>query len=780
MFPPLCMPKSDGKQRAVDHAAVRNLATLLRELQGALTRASRVATAVWLATAQIVLASLGLTLTPLQAATQGNPWQMLGGLRQGCMRGLNALTITDAAALADGRVVVVGDFSGCGNVISPRIAIYRPASNDWEAFPNTASLPPATAITRVATSGNTIYVGGDFTSIDGVAARRIARWNGSAWSEVGGGVNGTVLALLAVGTELYAAGSFTEAGGINANGIARFDGAAWQTLGSGPSNGLTVASGATAGTTLLAVGSDVYVGGGFTQAGGVAAAGIARWSGGVFSPLGSGVAGGFQVTSLDAGNGLIYAAGDYTSIGGISANRIAAWDGSTWSRLGTETANGTNTAINSVAVLGNTVYVSGNFGQAGGLFIPRMARFSGGVWSALPGTPDGTSQRLKRFGSRLYAMGNLTQAGSLSLSYIGQFDGSAWSGLGAGSGSGFNGEVSAVLVQGTDVYVGGKFTEVNGVRVNRIARWDGSQWHALASPTKNGFNNSVETLAWYQGSLYAGGFFTNFINTVNTDFQLGGLARWDGSEWQTMAPYQGNFVLSLKEWNGDLYIGGSFASFSDGRTVRNVVRWNGSSFITMPFDNAFFNGVNNTVRALEVYAGQLIVGGAFTQATQLPHARIAAWNGSTWSTLGSGVDGQVNALAVYNNELIVGGAFNNAGGAPAARIARWNGSNWTAMATSTDGGFGWLAVRGNTLLATGGQSTIDGQPNRQLSAWNGSSWSQFLPTEDLPAAGTRMLRMVNGTLWVGGTFAGIGNTPSMGLVIEASGAADAVFANGFE
>ena len=43
--------------------------------------------------------------------------------------------------------------------------------------------------------GAALYVGGDFTSAGGVAVNRIARWDGTLWSALDGGVNGPVAAL---------------------------------------------------------------------------------------------------------------------------------------------------------------------------------------------------------------------------------------------------------------------------------------------------------------------------------------------------------------------------------------------------------------------------------------------------------------------------------------------------------------------------------------------------------------------------------------------------------
>jgi len=83
------------------------------------------------------------------------------------------------------------------------------------------------------------------------------------WEHLGtrpGALNDTVSAVAVSGSNVYVGGAFTDAGGnSNADRIARWDGSAWQALGNGL-NG-----------TVLAVavsGSNVYVGGFFTDAGG--------------------------------------------------------------------------------------------------------------------------------------------------------------------------------------------------------------------------------------------------------------------------------------------------------------------------------------------------------------------------------------------------------------------------------------------------------------------------------------------------------------------------------
>src|SRR5438552_1705515 len=67
--------------------------------------------------------------------------------------------------------------------------------------------------------------------------------------------------------------------------------------------------------------------------------------------------------------------------------------------------------------------------------------------------------------------------------------------------------------------------------------------------------------------------------------------------------------------------------------------------------------------------------------------RIARWNGSSWTGLGSGMNDIVYALAVSGSDLYAGGYFTNAGGSAANYIARWDGSSWSPLGSGMAGGF---------------------------------------------------------------------------------------------
>ncbi len=144
------------------------------------------------------------------------------------------------------------------------------------------------------TSG--LYVGGHFATVNGVASANIARWDGTSWHGVGGGVTGTPQGFIlprvnslvtfddGAGPSLFASGYFSSAGGLPAAAIARWDGFAWSSVGGG------VTGGGLLPYVLLAVYDDgtgraLYAGGPITAAGGTPVIGLARWNGQSWSPV---------------------------------------------------------------------------------------------------------------------------------------------------------------------------------------------------------------------------------------------------------------------------------------------------------------------------------------------------------------------------------------------------------------------------------------------------------------------------------------------------------------
>lgn len=325
--------------------------------------------------------------------------------------------------------------------------------------------------------------------------------------------------------------------------------------------------------------------------------------------------------------------------------------------------------VNAVATdASGNLYVGGRFTIAGGVFATNIAKWNGSSWSALGSGIGGVDEpvvfALLVSGGDLYAGGQFTTAGEVSATNIAKWNGSNWSALGPGI-PGLTpsaGYVSDMVVSGGDLYAGGWFTNVGGVSIDNIAKWDGSSWSSVGS----GMGGIVLALATSGSNVFAGGWFgTAGGNTANN------IAKWNGSSWSALGSGMDDAVYSLARSGNDLYASGSFET-AGGVSAINIARWDGSSWSPLGSGiPALYSGSDywRVVLGLAVSGTDLYAGGSAYYAENETH-RIARWNGSSWSLLGSELNDGVGALAVFGSDLYAGGWFTTAGGKFAELIAK--------------------------------------------------------------------------------------------------------------
>jgi hypothetical protein len=616
-----------------------------------------------------------------------------------------------------GNVCVGGGFTIIGTVLANHIAKWDGSA--WSALGSGMDY----AVWALAVSGTNLYAGGYFAGAGGVPANCIAKWDGNAWSVLGSGIGGGhVYALAASGTNLYAGGYFTTAGGVTATNIAKWDGSAWSALGSGMNSDVDA---------LAVSGTDLYAGGHFTTAGGVTANYIAKWDGSAWSPLGSGMGGyPFTVSALAVSGTILYAGGAFTTAGGVLVNYIAKWDGSAWSALGSG-MGGSNPYVYALAVSGTHLYAGGGFTTAGGVTANNIAKWDGNVWSALGlGMNNYQVSALAVSGTNLYAGGNFTVAGGVTAKNVARWDGSAWSAFGQGMGYvGGDPYVSALAVSGTNLYAGGEFTTASGAPANGIAKWNGSAWSALGSGM-GGSYLTVSALAASGTKLYAGGWFTTAGGVT-----ANGIAQWDGKAWSALGSGMSgaaSVVHALAVIGTDLYAGGNF-TMAGGVAATNIAKWDGSAWSALGSGIGGSSPYNSAVLALAVIGTDLYAGGLFTTAGGVAAPNIAKWDGHAWSALGSGMNISGRTLAASGTNLYAGGESANWGGY--AYVAKWDGSAWSAlgggMETSSSSGptplLYALAVSGTNLYVGGEFTRVDGYSVRYIAQGDvgGSGWGSL-------------------------------------------------------
>ncbi len=640
-------------------------------------------------------------------------------------------------------------------------------------------------IEALATDGTQIYAGGSFTQAGRRGANHIARWDPAAnggqgsWSPLESGVDDEVYAIAMAGMQVYVGGSFTYAGGQPADNIARWDAAAnggqgaWFSLGSGV-NGEVEA--------IAILGTQVYVGGEFTQAGGQRANHIARWDPaanggqGSWSPLGAGVDD--EVLDITVGGGQAYVGGCFTGSGSQSANHIARWDPAANGGQGAwfSLDGGVNDSVMAIAISGEQVYVGGFFTQVGDQAISGIARWDPtanggqGAWYALgSGTgPNGWVRVITASGTQVYVGGGFEQAGGQPALNIARWDAATNGGQGAWHplGSGIDRDVSGIAVCGTQVYVGGGFEQAGGQPALNIARWDGSAWHSVGERENRGVTSTVYALAFDGSQLYVGGAFTSAAGQV-----ANGIARWDSAvnegqgAWFPLGSGLGP-VHAIAVSGTQVYVGGGFTQ-ADGLPANYIARWdpaaNGGQGAWFPLGN----GVDSEVYAIAMAGTQVYVGGDFTQAGEQQANHIARWDPAAhggqgaWFPLGSGANGRVYAIAAGGGQIYVGGEST----LPGSYISRWdpaaNGGqgDWFSLDGGVDGTVRDITIDGTQVYVGGGFT----QPGNHIARWdpaaNGGrgTWSALGGGTD----GRVRAIAVSGTqVYAGGEFTQAGGQPA--------------------
>jgi hypothetical protein len=383
------------------------------------------------------------------------------------------------------------------------------------------------------------------------------------------------------------AGAWTLVSNLAAGEAPRFAPAAatpagtWAALGSSTdgTNGAIGSFGPVV-NAIAVIGTDLYVGGQFTNVAGIPEADyIAMWNGSAWSALGSNGSGdgalNLFVNALAVSGNDLYVGGDFANAGGIpQADMVAKWSGGAWSALGsdgpgTNGAFGINSYVSSLAVYNGEVLASadGQVNVAGGGTRAGLVRFSGGAWTDVGGF-DFTASALVVSGGFLYAASG----------EVARWDGSTWTRLGTGAGA-IGGGVTTIAVSGTTVYAGGTFQNAAGIpQADYVAVWNGIAWSALGSngAGDGALNGYVDAIAISGTDVYLGGTFY----VVGGNPMINGIAKWGGGAWSALGSngsggaalgsgYARAFVVS----GTDLIVGGAFANAGGIPQADYIATW---------------------------------------------------------------------------------------------------------------------------------------------------------------------------------------------------------------
>jgi hypothetical protein len=536
------------------------------------------------------------------------------------------------------------------------------------------------------------------------------------------GVDGVIYAIAVVTTNVYIGGSFTNAGGVAVQNLARWDGFGWNPVGGGVDGEVRA---------LTVDGANLWVGGSFSRAGTTSAGNLATWNEAnkSWTAPDAGIDG--TVRAILIVSGKPYVGGEFD--GGI----LTTDDEGAWVPAG----DGVGGSVYALALNATDILVGGEFASTGGGAANNIARLQSTNWFALGAGVDGAVHAIAvRATNAVMVGGTFANAGSEKASCLARWDGKAWSAVASVNGTAEFRSVEALQVRGGDMYVGGDFDATSGGIGNHVLKYDGTNWSTLAA----GVDATVRAFATNATGLFVGGEFQQAGGLVARGF-----AFWsDTSDLQKVGTNLNGYVSAVfVASDTEVYVGGEFTR-AGATNVSRIARWNGTNWFPLA------EGVGGPIKALASNGSELFVGGSFTNAGGIAATNLARWNGAGWSAVGDGFNGPVHSLAVVGTTLIAGGSFTQVGSVPVANIARWDGNTWSPLGAGLNGTVESIVVRWNDIHVGGAFTASDATTLNHVARWDGRAWAALGEGVDGPVSALALT--TSGDLVVGGRFAEAG------------------------
>jgi len=557
------------------------------------------------------------------------------------------------------------------------------------------------------------FIGGHFSAVEGVARANLAHvladgsvspWNPSILGEDGfveaGGYEARaagVSALAMHGNTLYVGGRFTSVAGQVRRNLAAIDVATGALSDWNPDADDEV-------RCLALAGNTVYIGGEFRRVGDVERHCIAALNARTGAPTGWNPDAENRVRSIALEGRTVYVGGDFIAIGGQPRNALAALDAASgevtsWDpRLGPARESLPHydwiwPYVSALAVSRHTLYVGGWFDRVGAQKRWHFAAFDtrSGALNRFAPEPDSPPYVLLPVGNTLYAGGNWYHVDGVAVPHVAAFDLRTerllpWNPKA-------NDAVQALAADDANVYVGGDFTSLHDWELrNGFAALDLKTGKLMdGEPQSAAFNPSMANADSFDlrldgplsdwvvanGRRYlAGGFahvngqYHPFLAAV--DDATGELLPWDPLANPENRAFGGFRVLAAR--GNTIYVGGNFSGPSwFPRT--DLAALDGLTGALLPWDphpsGEDFYGNQTQVGVLTVRDDEVWVGGSFSRIGGEPRSNLAVLDATSGvpSPLRLDPDGVIEAIETSGDTVYVGGAFRTLDGFPHCGVA---------------------------------------------------------------------------------------------------------------
>ena len=335
--------------------------------------------------------------------------------------------------------------------------------------------------------------------------------------------------------------------------------------------------------------------------------------------VGSGL--GDKVYDLQPFQGKLYAGG---RIG------VAFWNDTSWTSL----PNPVGIAYPlTFAIYDDTLYVGGDFPWSGS--ISHVYKYNGTGWGQVGGDFDealwSSTKQLLTSNGQLISGGHYTSINGSTINNIASWNGQTWNSLGEG----LNGAVWKLAEHNGQLFASGDFTASGSdTTVKHIAKWDGTNWLPLDTTFSL---RTAGAMISFDSMLIIG----NVWDTIG-GIPMKGIAAWNGTTFTSRGNNLIRHINNFGIFNNDLYLCGDLYTLNQNDYANVVLKWNGFFWqqVGVEFDQP--------VLTIDDFNNQLFCGGFYTS----PASYIAKFD----TTIGIfELDGDV-AFQIYPNpasEIII-------------------------------------------------------------------------------------------------------------------------------
>jgi hypothetical protein len=304
-----------------------------------------------------------------------NPHGKVNGQEFGIVKwdGLQSTLLQPSPELANNLVCHRGKLIAISQRYNPKTP-YTLSRFDGQSWTTLDSFELGKEPWFITTMDSDVVLTGVFESIAGHPIKMAALWDGgNGWRDMYRmdtffHWQPFINSVLKYKGETYVAGNIQESKTISH--IARFDGTHWTDVGGGiPGPGFV--------SSMVVWKNELYVAGDFFEREGAPGNCIARWDGQNWHPLGSGVlmgTGEAAIYDMAVYHDKLYVVGTFGEAGGVRVENIARWDGSRWCSMNTTFNSGTPSQIE---VAKDEMYISGSLWTINRVNVSNLARWIG-------------------------------------------------------------------------------------------------------------------------------------------------------------------------------------------------------------------------------------------------------------------------------------------------------------------------------------------------------------------------------------------------------------------